>query len=318
VCELSARVLGACCDAVGAVAGRPPQVRHCLSPSHHDAARDTCVATASRCPPPPKGKKARDLRTWLTVYSYWNQVGRRAELPVMVCMGCRGGACVFRTYPRVARPSHTRQHAPACTPPSPTHPPTHPPNTITITNTITHAHAQGGLSNVINMFLFLTEQALEPAGLPAPPPPQETPQTGCLHPARPGQFWAGPAEYMAWCAACVGRDARLVPSQPCVCVCGGGGEGVHAAVARHTLPSRAATATACCPPPARHTPARTHAHACAADRYEREGPLRGTGAPVVGVLLYRKHVITDQPYIGQLIRCDGTVCVCVFRWPGCV
>lgn len=37
-------------------------------------------------------------------------------------------------------------------------------------------------------------------------------------------------------------------------------------------------------------------------RYEKEGPLRGTGAPVVGVLLYRKHVITDQPYILQLIR----------------
>jgi magnesium chelatase subunit H len=37
-------------------------------------------------------------------------------------------------------------------------------------------------------------------------------------------------------------------------------------------------------------------------RYEKEGPLRGTDAPVVGVLLYRKHVITDQPYIMQLIR----------------
>lgn len=40
-------------------------------------------------------------------------------------------------------------------------------------------------------------------------------------------------------------------------------------------------------------------------RYEKEGPLRGTGAPVVGVLLYRKHVITDQPYILQLIRWGG-------------
>lgn len=36
-------------------------------------------------------------------------------------------------------------------------------------------------------------------------------------------------------------------------------------------------------------------------RYEKNGPLRGTGAPVVGVLLYRKHVITEQPYIMQLI-----------------
>jgi magnesium chelatase subunit H len=36
--------------------------------------------------------------------------------------------------------------------------------------------------------------------------------------------------------------------------------------------------------------------------YQREGPLRGSGAPVVGVLLYRKHVITQQEYIPQLIR----------------
>ena len=36
-------------------------------------------------------------------------------------------------------------------------------------------------------------------------------------------------------------------------------------------------------------------------RYQKEGPLRGTDAPVVGVLLYRKHVITEQPYIHQLI-----------------
>jgi hypothetical protein len=57
---------------------------------------------------------------------------------------------------------------------------------------------QGGIQNVVNMFLYLTEQCLEPAGLPAPPPPQETPQTGCLHPNKPGLFWAGPADYMAW------------------------------------------------------------------------------------------------------------------------
>lgn len=35
--------------------------------------------------------------------------------------------------------------------------------------------------------------------------------------------------------------------------------------------------------------------------YQANGALRGTDAPVVGVLLYRKHVITEQPYIPQLI-----------------
>ena len=67
------------------------------------------------------------------------------------------------------------------------------------------------------------------------------------------------------------------------------------------------------PPPPVETPATGCLHPSAPGRYfatpadymswyEREGPLRGTGAPVVGVLLYRKHVITDQPYIPQLIR----------------
>lgn len=34
--------------------------------------------------------------------------------------------------------------------------------------------------------------------------------------------------------------------------------------------------------------------------YASNGPLRGTDAPIVGVLLYRKHVITELPYIAQV------------------
>ena len=47
-------------------------------------------------------------------------------------------------------------------------------------------------------------------------------------------------------------------------------------------------------------------------RYAQHGPLRGTAAPVVGVLLYRKHVITEQPYITQLITLMEQVFVCVY------
>ena len=49
--------------------------------------------------------------------------------------------------------------------------------------------------------------------------------------------------------------------------------------------------------------------------YERAGPLAGTGAPRVAVLLYRKHVITKQPYIPQLIakmEREGLVPVPIF------
>jgi magnesium chelatase subunit H len=57
--------------------------------------------------------------------------------------------------------------------------------------------------------------------------------------------------------------------------------------------------------------------------YEKHGALRGTGAPVTAVLLYRKHVITSQPYIVQLIRqmeAEGVIPVPTFLngvevWP---
>lgn len=49
--------------------------------------------------------------------------------------------------------------------------------------------------------------------------------------------------------------------------------------------------------------------------YAKHGALRGTDAPVAAVLLYRKHVITAQPYIVQLVRqmeAEGVVPVPIF------
>ncbi len=103
---------------------------------------------------------------------------------------------------------------------------------------------QGGLANVTAMFQYLADAYFPYAELQQgtggprlqvalPPPPQETPATGSLHPAMPGRYFAKPSEYMAW--------------------------------------------------------------------YAQHGPLAGSSAPVVGLLLYRKHVITEQPYIAQLI-----------------
>ncbi len=59
-------------------------------------------------------------------------------------------------------------------------------------------------------------------------------------------------------------------------------------------------------------------HACLI-RYNESGPLAEQSrlgvAPKVGILLYRKHVLTDQQYIPQLIQCfeaDGLVPVPIF------
>ena len=50
--------------------------------------------------------------------------------------------------------------------------------------------------------------------------------------------------------------------------------------------------------------------------YEKHGPLRKqSDAPRVGLLLYRKHVITQQPYIAQLIEmmeADGVLPIPIF------
>ena len=91
---------------------------------------------------------------------------------------------------------------------------------------------QGGLDNVVGMFLYLVREYFGDPGV-EPLPVVETPATGLLHPDYPSGYFATPAEYLEW--------------------------------------------------------------------YSREGPLRGTGAPVVAVLLYRKHVITNQAYVPELI-----------------
>jgi magnesium chelatase subunit H len=50
--------------------------------------------------------------------------------------------------------------------------------------------------------------------------------------------------------------------------------------------------------------------------YRKHGPLRSTpDAPTVAVLLYRKHVITEQGYIPQLVCCfeaEGVIPIPIF------
>jgi len=114
---------------------------------------------------------------------------------------------------------------------------------------------QGGLSNVVSMFLYLVDAYAAPlpkgtgTATAAITAPVETPALGCLHPQYQGgkAYFTSPADYMKW--------------------------------------------------------------------YQREGPLRGTDAPIVGVLLYRKHVITEQPYIMQLVELmeqEGVIPVPIF------
>ncbi|CAM9637655.1 unnamed protein product [Ectocarpus sp. 12 AP-2014] len=131
------------------------------------------------------GKKAKDLRSWLEIYSYWNQ---------------------------------------------------------------------GGIENVLSMFLTLGDRYLLPPGTaPAPGELKETPVLGLFHPSA-GRYFSNPREYMEWYE---GEQERV-----------------------------AAAAKA----------------AAAAGVVMRGHKVAPTGSPRVAVLLYRKHVITKQGYISQMIR----------------
>ena len=152
--------------------GPPPIVKKVLSLFGSKKEEDKMVGYLSFLKVGPQllkfipGDKARDLKNWLSIYSYWNQ---------------------------------------------------------------------GGLTNVISMFLLLLDAYKLQSDVALPEPVVETPPLGCLHPSYRGGrgFFSSPAEYMKW--------------------------------------------------------------------YEKEGPLRGTGAPIAAIILYRKHVITELPYINQLV-----------------
>lgn len=166
----------------GQRSGPPPAVKKVLSMFGSGREEDKMVGYLSFLKIGPTllkflpGQKAKDLRTWLTVYAYWNQ---------------------------------------------------------------------GGLENVSSMVQYLVKECfsnrLSTASggtpIPDPPPVISTPATGCLHPLAPkaSPYWESPARYWDW--------------------------------------------------------------------YQQHGPVQDHQAPVVALLLYRKHVITKQPYILQLIEC---------------
>ena len=126
----------------------------------------------------------------------------------------------------------------------------------------------GGVDNVAAMFWFLGETYLGltvgeiPAAIAAP-------NMGLLHPDYEGYF-ESPKAYLAW--------------HQSMGVVGGQGGRVTASIATNQ-PSTSLTLTS----PASQLPS-------------HPAPQFPSHSPTVALLLYRKHVITQQPYIPQLIR----------------
>ncbi|MEG4203589.1 cobaltochelatase subunit CobN [Microcoleus sp. Pol7_A1] len=150
----------------------------------------------------------------------------------------------------------------------------------------------GGADNVVSMFWIIAEKYL---GLKVAeiPPPVETPNMGLLHPDYNGYF-ESPRQYLDWYLT--HQNAR-------------GGQD-----ARSTKEARHLDRNGYDGQDARSTKFETN-WSENSDRVSNGKDATSTKfgtnwfpnsdlvkSPVVGILLYRKHVITKQPYIPQLIR----------------
>ncbi|MEH2023324.1 magnesium chelatase subunit H [Nostoc sp.] len=135
----------------------------------------------------------------------------------------------------------------------------------------------GGSENVASLFWILAEKYL---GLKVGdiPPLVETPNIGLLHPDYQG-FFESPREYLEW-------YQKIPPSPPYK----GGNISAPYKGGNISAPYKGGNIS----PP--------YKGGNISPPYK--GGLGGSNGtkPIVGILLYRKHVITKQPYIPQLIR----------------
>ncbi|CAI5457924.1 unnamed protein product [Closterium sp. Yama58-4] len=244
--------LGSFAMAGGKSQGMPAPVKAVLSKFGGGREEDRMVGYLSFLKIGPKllrfipGKRARDLRNWLTVYGYWNQ---------------------------------------------------------------------GGLVNVVNMFLYLANEYLLPTGITAAAP-VETPPLGLYHPDYDGYFTSFSA-YLRWFRS---SQKDLAPSAPVVALLL---YRKHVVTQQPYIPRLIFSSLAHLPPllplplpflfpspfspvfpsPLHPFPRRLLHLPSAYLRWFRSSEKNlPPSAPVVALLLYRKHVVTQQPYIPRLIR----------------
>jgi magnesium chelatase subunit H len=131
----------------------------------------------------------------------------------------------------------------------------------------------GGIENVAALFWVIAAKYLG-INLDEIPPPLETPNMGLLHPGYRGYF-ESPQQYLDW------YRTKSAPQPP-----NSGGLPNLLSPPEYVLGG--------------YTSRGEDLGGCKDSNASRERSI--ATLPVVGMLLYRKHVITKQPYIPQLIR----------------
>ena len=133
---------------------------------------------------------------------------------------------------------------------------------------------EGGMDNVVTMLLYLVDAYMKPTGIEAAAV-QVTPPTG-VHPLVESVPMKWQRVYSQMSLPCMCRRLRQMPVDIC------------AELAGCLHPDHAGFFGS----PAEYL-----------QWYRQHGAVQDAAAPTVAVLLYRKHVITQQMYIEQLVRC---------------
>jgi magnesium chelatase subunit H len=163
----------------------------------------------------------------------------------------------------------------------------------------------GGTENVSAMFWTIAEKYL---GLKVGeiPPPIETPNMGLLHPDYQGYF-TSPRQYIDWYlvgqASCLSLD-NSDRQDACPTNTNSPKSDRQDACPTNTNSSKSDRQDAC--PTNTNSSKSDRQDACPTNtnspKSDRQDACPTNTKPIVGILLYRKHVITKQPYIPQLIR----------------
>ncbi|MEG4445378.1 cobaltochelatase subunit CobN [Microcoleus sp. AT9_B5] len=150
----------------------------------------------------------------------------------------------------------------------------------------------GGADNVVSMFWIIAEKYL---GLKVAeiPPPVETPNMGLLHPDYNGYF-ESPRQYLDWYlshqSARGWQDSRSTKEARHLDKKDSNGQYARSTKFESNLSENSDQVS--------------NGQDARSTKFGTNGfpNFKQVKSPVVGILLYRKHVITKQPYIPQLIR----------------
>ncbi|NEO04271.1 cobaltochelatase subunit CobN [Moorena sp. SIO3I8] len=155
----------------------------------------------------------------------------------------------------------------------------------------------GGSDNVASMFWTLAEKYLQ-LKVGEIPPPVETPNMGLLHPDYDGYF-ESPRQYLEWYKNFKVKQLNVIGQSPTSPLASQHNLGQKATLRSQPTNLQPTNLQPTNLQPTNLQPTNLQPTNLQPTNLQPANPREN---PVVGILLYRKHVVTKQPYIPQLIR----------------